>query len=111
VELVDFIDLDDHLNKSSAYDEWLLCKDIGKRNRYMDAIMSLPGRDEVKGLFLDVFNSVTRTKASALDITKEDYSIAFLGRPGQGELSPSLNFYQPPIYRGVNPNLQDYQRN
>jgi hypothetical protein len=85
-ESLDGLSPEDTKDESPARIEWLRQKDIEKaENKYLDRLMSLPGLEETKTMFLHAKAKVQAATRRETSLKKENFDVVFTGNEGTGK--------------------------
>lgn len=80
-DAIEFANFDDFQIKSQCQIEWMHYKEeTGVENYFVEKIMALPSREDVKYLFFDTVKRVKLAESIGHDLCEEDFSVVFLIR-------------------------------
>lgn len=80
-DTIEFVDSDGLQTKSPCQMEWMQYKEeTGVENYFVDTVMALPSREDVKYLFLNTVKRVKLAESVGRDLSKEDFSVVFIAR-------------------------------
>lgn len=80
-DTIEFINSDDLQTRSPCQMEWMQYKEeTGVENYFVDTIMALPSREDVKQLFLNTVKKVKMAESLGHDFSEEEFSVVFIAR-------------------------------
>lgn len=83
---IDGVEPEDCDDDSPSRKEWLRLKKIEyAENKYLDRLMSLPGLEETKAMFLDVRAKIKAAQRRETDLNKDNFDVVFTGNQGVGK--------------------------
>lgn len=92
-ETIEFIDSDDKQTISPCQMKWIQYKeDTGVENYFVDTIMALPSREDVKYLFLNTVEKVNLAESVGRDLSEEDFSVVFIARGSDDQSSGKMKY-------------------
>jgi UDP-N-acetylmuramoylalanine-D-glutamate ligase len=92
-ESIDGLSPEEREDESSTRIEWLRQKTVEKAdNKYLDRIMSLPGLEDVKAMFLHAKAKIQASTRRETCLKKENFDVCFTGGQGTGK-STCANLY------------------
>ncbi|VUC25412.1 unnamed protein product [Clonostachys rosea] len=85
-ESIDGLFPEDREDESVSRKEWLRQKTVEKaENKYLDRIMSLPGLEDVKAMFLHAKAKIQASTRRETCLKKENFDVCFTGGQGTGK--------------------------
>lgn len=91
-DTIEFINSDDLQTTSPCQMEWMKYKEeTGAGNYFVDTVMALPSREDVKYLFLNTFERVKLAESAECDLSEEDFSVVFIARGPDDQSSGKMN--------------------
>jgi DNA replication protein DnaC len=85
-ESIDGVSPEDHDEESASKTEWLRQKTIEfAENKYLDRLMSLPGLEETKAMFLNARAKVKAAIRRETSLKNDNFDVVFTGNEGTGK--------------------------
>ena len=85
-ESIDGVPPEEHEEESASKSEWLrLKKTEYAENKFLDRLMSLPGLEETKTMFLHARSKIKAAQRRETSIPKDNFDMVFAGNQGTGK--------------------------